>query len=205
MRSCAVDLLSGAFNSMQVDEDFETTVENHRGALVALDLPQQLANKLTAEHKRVLKAIFEGKSEMLKILPGKQLLGMLADILTLKNVQALTELTIEALRNSTDTSESVSVLGRNSNGLLANIYLHVKSLQHPTDRPFRVNKSKLRQIDRDRTAHCAEAFFGLLPRDAALFFACFFGAAPGRGGLLALRGFAGRRWAPEPRLVCRAA
>jgi hypothetical protein len=97
VRACVGNLLDGAFNGAQIVADLVQTGLNHCSTLSALNLPTKISAMFTEEAKRVADALAVGGTEMLKILPGKHLLGMLAGALGLSNTSELTSLVVRSL------------------------------------------------------------------------------------------------------------
>ncbi|MDA8103942.1 MAG: DUF4435 domain-containing protein [Nitrospiraceae bacterium] len=97
VRSRVGDLLDGAFNGAQVVSDPRQTSLNHTLTLSHLDLPPKTETMFLEESKRVEKSLAEGGMEMLAILPGKHLLGLLSSTLGLKDSSELTSLVLRSL------------------------------------------------------------------------------------------------------------
>jgi ABC-type Mn2+/Zn2+ transport system ATPase subunit len=96
VRSRVGDLLDGAFNNAHVVADLTTTGDNHSTHLAHLDLPAKTHFMFAQESERVTKALAEGGSEMLAIVPGKHLLGILSGVLGLSKTE-LTSLIVRSL------------------------------------------------------------------------------------------------------------
>ncbi|MBK6769374.1 MAG: AAA family ATPase [Ardenticatenales bacterium] len=97
VRSRVRELLDGAFNGGQIATSLEQTCSNHCKSLEALDVPAKTSAMFTEESQRVQSAVITGGVEMLQILPGKHLLGLLSRILGMANASQLQSLVIRSL------------------------------------------------------------------------------------------------------------
>lgn len=97
VRSRVGDLLDGAFNGAQVVSDITETTMNHSSKLTELDLPAKTSTMFTEESNRVAAALTGGGAPMLAVLPGKHLLGLLAEVLGLRNASQMTTLVVRSL------------------------------------------------------------------------------------------------------------
>jgi len=112
VRARVGNLLEGAFCRAQIDADLAQTANRHVNALSQLDIPTRAAALFAEESGRVSKALAEGGTAMLAILPGKQLLSILAQVLKLNNASALTSMVVKSLdRKHLRKDDTLSALG----------------------------------------------------------------------------------------------
>jgi hypothetical protein len=97
VRSRVGDLLDGAFCGAQIKVDLTQTVDNHGKKLAELDLLTRTTTMFDEESKRVADALAGGGREVLALLPGKHLLGLLTNLLGLRNTKELTSMVVRSL------------------------------------------------------------------------------------------------------------
>ena len=97
VRSRVGDLLDGAFTGAQIVADLAATGSNHSSKLAVLELPTKTEAMFAEEAQRVANALAGGGAEMLAVLPGKHLLGILANVLGLSSTSELTSLVVRSL------------------------------------------------------------------------------------------------------------
>ena len=106
------DLLDGAFNRAQVVADLQQTGSNHASSLSQLDLPNKTSDMFAEETKRVANSLEGGGAEMLKILPGKHLLSIMAGTFGYSDTSEYTGLVLRSLdRKRLKKEESILTLG----------------------------------------------------------------------------------------------
>ncbi|WP_136618581.1 MULTISPECIES: AAA family ATPase [Mesorhizobium] len=111
VRARVGDLLHGAFDAAQVTKSLAETSENHRNGFEALDLPNKVQTMFQEEGERVKAALKPDSQETLAILPGKQLLSLLASTLGFNKNSELTGLVLRALNRGPTREQSVAKLG----------------------------------------------------------------------------------------------
>jgi hypothetical protein len=111
VRSRVGDLLQGAFSGAQVVIDLAQTGANHSKSLSDLDLPAKTAAMFTEESRRVVDALASGGKEMLAILPGKHLLGLLVVPLGMRGTSELTSLVVRSLNRKLLKDDPLRALG----------------------------------------------------------------------------------------------
>ncbi len=105
VRARVGDLLHGAFNGAQISSDLNKTSENHATHLANLDLPGKTKAIFSEENKRVAAALADGGAQMLAVLPGKHILGILSTLLGFANPKELTSLVIRSLNRKHFTKD----------------------------------------------------------------------------------------------------
>lgn len=119
VRSRIGDLLDGAFTGAQIVPELAATRDNHCNKLAILDFPGKTSAMFTEESTRVTGALAEGGAEMLAILPGKQLLNILANVLGLGSTLDLTKMITQSLnRRTLKKGDPLLVLGEKVEGAL---------------------------------------------------------------------------------------
>jgi len=122
VRSRIGDLLDGAYNNADVVDDLELTAKNHSTNLNKVDLPGKTLSMFDEEARRVIKALSEGASDMLAILPGKHLLSILANVFGFKTSD-FTDLVLRSLEEQADKeNQALLTLGTKVEAAL-NTYL----------------------------------------------------------------------------------
>ncbi len=97
VRSRIGDLLNNVFSANQIAEEFDTTVSKHQSALSNLQSPEKLKALFVEEQDRIQKAISEESDDMVRLLPGKHLLALLAKTLGYSGSRDLEDLLVSAL------------------------------------------------------------------------------------------------------------
>jgi ABC-type lipoprotein export system ATPase subunit len=97
VRTRVGDLLDGAFAGSQIGDDFGATCTAHTETLASLELPKKTAAMFEEERERLEGALKSGGRDLLALLPGKHLSGILTGLLGLKNREALEHLVVHAL------------------------------------------------------------------------------------------------------------
>jgi ABC-type cobalamin/Fe3+-siderophores transport system ATPase subunit len=98
VRARVNDLLDGAFSGAQILPSVSDTRQRHRERIDALSLPAKVESMFDQEDQRVRAALARDSHDMLAILPGKRLLGLLVDVLGLDGHADLMDLVVGALK-----------------------------------------------------------------------------------------------------------
>lgn len=117
------DLLDGAFSAGQIQQSVDSTKQAHRKALVDAQVPETLASFFDVEEISVQRAVSGSELDILRVLPGKHLLGLLVSVLGFKNNSELTNLVVAALRPAVGEAHSnLANLGSDLENALAEYF-----------------------------------------------------------------------------------
>jgi Protein of unknown function (DUF4435)/AAA domain, putative AbiEii toxin, Type IV TA system len=97
VRFRVTDLLRGAFDSTQIEENVASTLAKHQSSITAIDINNQLASIFEEEERGVDSAIDRCDETLFKLLPGKHLLSLLSQVLGFRDTDELIDLTMSAL------------------------------------------------------------------------------------------------------------
>lgn len=102
VRARVGDLLNNAFTGEQIRSAVNETVDMHVDSLANAFSEQKLRDMFVEEEARITSALKDGGKEMLMLLPGKQLFGLLAKTLGLSGPKQLEGLIVRMLRGGSE-------------------------------------------------------------------------------------------------------
>jgi hypothetical protein len=109
VRSRVGDLLDGAFSGGQIAQNLTDTVSNHSAKLTEIDLPNKVSEMFSEESKRIEAALADSGPELLALLPGKHLLGILNGVLGYKSPSDITNLVVQCLSQKNLTQDNALI------------------------------------------------------------------------------------------------